>query len=199
MNSNFEYSFKIHVDRKEGESHLEAFRRAFIQAMRDMGKSASDIATFEKLAQDLDAGRVKPADDAESGKPVSHFYQDVQGIHIPQLGRQGRAGPLRVSEIIAAVRYLHAVDAVHSSEKCTDADRLLVTLDGLPRLLYALSGVHEDIWSGATIDEAIAAATDYFQTRFKDTDIRAELDRLEDTLNDMVDRLAAMRMTVFGE
>ena len=59
MNSNFEYSFKIHVDRKEGESHLEAFRRAFIQTMRDMGKSASDIATFEKLAQDLDAGRLK--------------------------------------------------------------------------------------------------------------------------------------------
>ena len=59
MNSNFEYSFKIHVDRKEGESHLEAFRRAFVQAMKDMGKSASDIATFEKLAQYLDAGRVK--------------------------------------------------------------------------------------------------------------------------------------------
>ena len=124
---------------------------------------------------------------------------DVYGIHIPQLGRQGRAGPLRVCELIAIVRYLHAVDAVHSSEKSTDADRLLVTLDGLPRLLAALSGVHEDIWAGATIDEAIAAATQYFQTRFKDTDIRAELDRLEDALNDMVDRLAAMRVTVFGE
>ena len=126
-------------------------------------------------------------------------FRDVYGIHIPQLGRQGRAGPLRVSEIIAAVRYLHAVDAVHSSEKCTDADRLLIVLDGLPRLLAALSGVHEDIWAGATIDDAIAAATEYFQTRFKDTDIRAELDRLEDTLNDMVDRLAAMRVAVFGE
>ena len=144
--------------------------------------------------------KTKPAaDDAESGKPVSHLYQDVHGIHIPQLGRQGRAGPLRVSEIIAAVRYLHAVDAVHSSQDTTDADRLLIVLDGLPRLLAALSGVHEDIWAGATIDDAIAAATEYFQTRFKDTDIRAELDRLEDTLNDMVDRLAAMRMTVFGE
>ena len=120
-------------------------------------------------------------------------FRDVYGIHIPQLGRQGRAGPLRVCELIALVRYLHAVDAVHSSDKCTDADRLLVTLDGLPRLLYALSGVHEDIWAGATIDDAIAAATDYFQTRFQDTDIRAELDRLEDTLNDMVDRLAACR------
>ena len=137
---------------------------------------------------------------ARSGRAArAPSYQDVQGIHIPQLGRQGRAGPLRVSEIIAAVRYLHAVDAVHSSEKCTDADRLLIVLDGLPRLLYALSGVHEDIWAGATIDDAIEAATEYFQTRFKDTDIRAELNRLEDTLNDMVDRLAAMRMTVFGE
>ena len=232
MNSNFEYSFKIHVDRKEGESHLEAFRRAFVQAMKDMGKSASDIATFEKLAQDLDAGRVKLDEvDKESRElyetwkrlssvaadkdllGIHHYqeireeseatrapsYQDVHGIHIPQLGRQGRAGPLRVCELIAAVRYLHAVDAVHSSEKCTDADRLLVTLDGLPRLLAALSGVHEDIWAGATIDDAIEAATQYFQTRFKDTDICAELDRLEDTLNDMVDRLAAMRVTVFGE
>ena len=143
--------------------------------------------------------KTKPADGAESGKPVSHFYQDVHGIHIPQLGRQGRAGPLRVCELIALVRYLHAVDAVHSSDKCTDADRLLIVLDGLPRLLAALSGVHENIWAGATIDDAIAAATQYFQTRFKDTDIRAELDRLEDTLNDMVDRLAAMRVTVFGE
>ena len=167
-------------------------------------------------------------------KPTAPSYQDVQGIHIPQLGRQGRAGPLRVCELIALVRYLHAVDAVHSSDKCTarrmaaqsraqppvggqrvtdapcaaganvggccsDADRLLIVLDGLPRLLAALSGVHEDIWAGATIDDAIAAATQYFQTRFKDTDIRAELNRLEDTLNDMVDRLAAMRVTVFGE
>ena len=132
-------------------------------------------------------------------KPTLHSYQDVHGIHIPQLGRQGRAGPLRVSEIIAAVRYLHAVDAVHSSDDTTDADRLLIVLDGLPHLLAALSGVHEDIWAGATIDDAIEAATQYFQTRFKDTDICAELDRLEDTLNDMVDRLAAMRMTVFGE
>ncbi|MBO4329803.1 MAG: hypothetical protein J5820_04130 [Rhodocyclaceae bacterium] len=83
--------------------------------------------------------------------------------------------------------------------RAEEADRLLAVLDGLPRLLAALSGVHEDIWAGATIDDAIEAATEYFQTRFKDTDIRAELDRLEDTLNDMVDRLAAMRMTVFGE
>ncbi|MBR4736444.1 MAG: hypothetical protein IK051_02125 [Rhodocyclaceae bacterium] len=131
---------------------------------------------------------------ARSGRAArAPGYQDVHGIHIPQLGTQGRAGPLRVSEIIAAVRYLHAVDAVHSSEKCTDADRLLIVLDGLPRLLAALSGVHEYIWDGATIDDAIEAATQYFQTRFKDTDICAELDRLEDTLNDMVDRLAACR------
>lgn len=126
-------------------------------------------------------------------------FRDVYGIHLPQICAQGRAGPLRVSEIIAAVRYLHAVDAVHSSDDTTDADRLLIVLDGLPRLLAALSGVHEYIWAGATIDDAIDAATQYFQTRFKDTDIRAELDRLEDTLNDMVDRLAAMRVTVFGE
>ena len=166
-----------------------------------------------------------------AGAPKRDF-RDVYGIHLPQICAQGRAGPLRVSEIIAAVRYLHAVsvpptfapaagasvthcppeggtrpplgghaagDAVHSSDDTTDADRLLIVLDGLPRLLSALSGVHEYIWAGATIDDAIAAATQYFQTRFKDTDIRAELNRLEDTLNDMVDRLAAMRVTVFGE
>ena len=135
----------------------------------------------------------------EEGAQPKRNFRDVYGIHLPQICAQGRAGPLRVSEIIAAVRYLHAVDAVHSSDETTDADRLLIVLDGLPRLLAALSGVHEDIWAGATIDDAIEAATQYFQTRFKDTDIRAELDRLEDTLNDMVDRLAAMRVTVFGE
>ena len=37
---------------------------------------------------------------------------DIYGIHIKPLGRQGRAGPLRVCELIALVRYLHAVDAV---------------------------------------------------------------------------------------
>lgn len=114
--------------------------------------------------------------------------RDVYGIHIPQLGRQGRAGPLRVCELIALVRYLHAVDAVHSSEKCTDADRLLVTLDGLPRLLAALSGVHEYIWAGATIDDAIAAATQYFQTRFKGTDIRAELAAADDALHALLEQ-----------
>lgn len=45
-----ETKIQVLVDTKEGQSQLEAFRRAFIQAMRDMGKSASDIATFEKLA-----------------------------------------------------------------------------------------------------------------------------------------------------
>ena len=136
---------------------------------------------------------------ARAASAPKRDFRDVYGIHLPQICAQGRAGPLRVSEIIAAVRYLHAVDAVQSSDDTTDADRLLIVLDGLPRLLAALSGVHEYIWAGATIDDAIAAATQYFQTRFQDTDIRAELDRLEDTLNDMVDRLAAMRVTVFGE
>ena len=121
-------------------------------------------------------------------KPTAPSYQDVHGIHIPQLGRQGRAGPLRVSEIIAAVRYLHAVDAVHSSEKCTDADRLLVTIDGLPRLLYALSGVHEDIWSGATIEEAIEAASDYLRARFADVDLAGELAAADDALHALLEQ-----------
>ncbi|MBR4738119.1 MAG: hypothetical protein IK051_10710 [Rhodocyclaceae bacterium] len=134
--------------------------------------------------------KTKPAaDDAESGKPVSHLYQDVHGNHIPQQGRQGPAGPLRVCELIALVRYLHAVDAVHSSDKCTDADRLLIVLDGLPRLLYALSGVHEDIWSGATIEEAIEAASDYLRARFADVDLAGELAAADDALHALLEQV----------
>ena len=113
---------------------------------------------------------------------------DIYGIHIKPLGRQGRAGPLRVCELIALVRYLHAVDAVHSSEKCTDADRLLVTLDGLPRLLYALSGVHEDIWAGATVEEAIEAASDYLRARFADVDLAGELAAADDALHALLEQ-----------
>ena len=124
-------------------------------------------------------------------------FRDVYGIHIPQLGRQGRSGPLRVFELIALVRYLHAVDAVHSSEKCTDADRLLVTLDGLPRLLYALSGVHEDIWAGATIEEAIEAASDYLRARFADTDLAGELAAADDALHALLEQARQWSEGVF--
>ena len=125
---------------------------------------------------------------ARAASAPKRDFRDVYGIHIPQLCTQGRAGPLRVSEIIAAVRYLHAVDAVHSSEKCTDADRLLITLDGLPRLLYALSGVHDDIWAGATIEEAIAAASDYLRARFADVDLAGELAAADDALHALLEQ-----------
>lgn len=125
---------------------------------------------------------------------INKIHPERLTIHEPYRAYNTMA---RVCEALEA-EYGLQIDN-HEARKCTDADRLLIVLDGLPRLLAALSGVHEYIWAGATIDDAIAAATQYFQTRFKDTDIRAELDRLEDTLNDMVDRLAAMRVTVFGE
>jgi TP901 family phage tail tape measure protein len=58
MAKDLEASIKISVDKREGESNLQAFTRAFNQSMRDAGKSAEEIQAFHKLALDIEAGRV---------------------------------------------------------------------------------------------------------------------------------------------
>lgn len=57
--ANLETSIRIRIDKKEGETHLAAFRQAFDEAMRGMGKSAAEIDAFGQLAADIEAGKVK--------------------------------------------------------------------------------------------------------------------------------------------
>ena len=82
--------------------------------------------------------------------------------------------------------------------RAEEADRLLAVLDGLPRLLAALSGVHEDIWSGATIEEAIEAASDYLRARFADVDLAGELAAADDALHALLEQARQWSEGAFG-
>ncbi|MBN2855905.1 MAG: phage tail tape measure protein [Halothiobacillaceae bacterium] len=66
MSQNLELSLKINVDQKEGESNLQAFTRAFNQAMKAAGKSADEVKSFYALNEQIKAGKasVESLDDS---------------------------------------------------------------------------------------------------------------------------------------
>ena len=64
MSKDLNLALKISVDKKEGESNLSAFNRAFKDAMAEIGKSAEEIDAFEELNKDLAKG-VKQVDELD--------------------------------------------------------------------------------------------------------------------------------------
>src|SRR5690606_18678184 len=56
MSKDLNLALKISVDKKEGESNLSAFNRAFKDAMAEIGKSAEEIDAFDQLNKDLAKG-----------------------------------------------------------------------------------------------------------------------------------------------
>ena len=57
MSKDLELSLKLQVDKKEGESNLSAFRRAFKGAMEDIGKSSAEVDEFGQLVSDIKLGK----------------------------------------------------------------------------------------------------------------------------------------------
>ncbi|PHS66371.1 MAG: phage tail tape measure protein [Thalassobium sp.] len=64
MSKDLNLALKISVDKKEGESNLSAFNRAFKDAMAEIGKSAEEIDAFDELNKDLAKG-VKQVDELD--------------------------------------------------------------------------------------------------------------------------------------
>ena len=59
MTKNLELSLAINVDKKEGESNLNAFQRAFKDALRNIGKSADETQALKKTFDDIARGKVQ--------------------------------------------------------------------------------------------------------------------------------------------
>ena len=79
MTNDLKLKLTLSVDKKEGETNLQAFNRAFDSAMTDIGKSADDIDAFKQLSQDLIDGKEKVEDlDEEAQQLFDTFKQGAQ-------------------------------------------------------------------------------------------------------------------------
>jgi TP901 family phage tail tape measure protein len=59
MNKDLQIALKINVDKKDGETNLNAFNRAFESALINLGKTSDDIDAFNKLNADIAEGKIK--------------------------------------------------------------------------------------------------------------------------------------------
>lgn len=57
MSKDLNVALTLSVDKKEGESNLVAFNRAFDKAMKDIGKNAADIQGFRQLTKEIAEGK----------------------------------------------------------------------------------------------------------------------------------------------
>lgn len=79
MSNNLEFALKLSVDKKVGESNVNAFRRAFKEAMLDIGKTAADVDAFSALVADINRGK-KSIDelDAETKQLYRTYREGAQ-------------------------------------------------------------------------------------------------------------------------
>ena len=79
MTDNLNVALKLSVDKKEGESNLQAFNRSFDTAMKGINKSGDDVDTFKNLAKDINQGKVKVESlDAETQQLYKTYKEGAQ-------------------------------------------------------------------------------------------------------------------------
>ncbi|WP_428243010.1 phage tail tape measure protein [Gynuella sp.] len=79
MTKDLNFSLTLSVDKKDGESNLQAFNRTFKAAMQDIGKSAEDIDAFSGLVADLVQGKRSVEElDAETRQLYNTYKEGAQ-------------------------------------------------------------------------------------------------------------------------
>tara|TARA_B110000211_G_scaffold15953_1_gene16696 strand:+ start:22816 stop:26613 length:3798 start_codon:yes stop_codon:yes gene_type:complete len=79
MTDNLNVALKLSVDKKEGESNLQAFNRSFDSAMTGINKSGADVDAFRKIATDINEGKVSVEDlDAETQQLYKTYKEGAQ-------------------------------------------------------------------------------------------------------------------------
>jgi len=79
MSKDLELALKIKVDKKDGETNLTAFNRAFKSAMSDIGKSSDDVDAFGRLIVDLKTGKKAVEElDAETKQLYDTYSKGAQ-------------------------------------------------------------------------------------------------------------------------
>lgn len=79
MTDNLNVALKLSVDKKEGESNLQAFNRSFDSAMTGINKSGADVDAFRKIATDINEGKVSVEDlDTETQQLYKTYKEGAQ-------------------------------------------------------------------------------------------------------------------------
>ena len=79
MTDNLNVALKLSVDKKEGESNLQAFNRSFDSAMTGINRSGADVDAFRKIATDINEGKVSVEDlDTETQQLYKTYKEGAQ-------------------------------------------------------------------------------------------------------------------------
>lgn len=139
MTNDLKLKLTLSVDKKEGETNLQAFNRAFDQAMTGIGKSADDIDAFRKLSKDLTEGKAQVEDLDEEAQQLFDTFkkgaeqaadQDILDINYLDEAQQ------EIDETIEAYKEL-ANAADKWQEQLKDSDDI-----------KALEGLNKDLDEG---------------------------------------------------
>lgn len=146
----FDVAIRVNFERKEGESELVAYTRAFDAAMRQIGKSAADIDAFHKLAADVEAGKVRLSELSAENVELLRIWREMsqEAANKDLLGLRAHQ---EIQEEIDATRA--AYERLQASGKLTSAElaqAALKTEERIRELKGQTNGWAEAIWKAKT-------------------------------------------------
>ena len=115
----FNVAVRVNFERKEGESELAAYTRAFDAAMRQIGKSAQEVDVFHKLAADVEAGKVSLSELSAENVELLRIWREMsqEAADKDLLGLRAHQ---EIQEEIDATREAYA--RLQASGKLTEAE-----------------------------------------------------------------------------
>lgn len=84
MAKDLKFSLQIDVDKKDGESNLKSFERAFDDALKNIGKSADDVDALRAVFDDIDAGKLKVDELDKATQELYETYREGSALAASQ-------------------------------------------------------------------------------------------------------------------
>lgn len=200
MSKDLELSLKLQVDKKEGESNLSAFRRAFKGAMEDIGKSSEEVDEFGQLVADIQLGK-KAVDELDN--ETQQLYNTYKKGAQLSADRDilGIRAHTEIQNEIKATR--EAYDRLKASGELTHeelAQAALKTEDRIRELKHQTNGWTDSLQDAAgsiaglaVSAQGIAVASGYaieFETAM--ADVRKAVDGTDEQIEGLEQRLKDM-------
>lgn len=119
MTSPLELKLKLSVDKRDGESNLQAFRRSWTEMMVSLGKSGNEVRAFANLVAQIDEGKASVIGLDEETRKLVELYRESRQVAADRdfLGLSSHAA---VREEIYKVR--EAYERLAKSGKLTSAE-----------------------------------------------------------------------------
>ena len=173
----FNVAVRVNFERKEGESELAAYTRAFDAAMRQIGKSAQEVDVFHKLAADVEAGKVSLSELSAENVELLRIWRemsqeaadkDLLGLRAHQeiqeeidatreaYARLQASGKLTEAELAQAA--LRTEERVRELEKSTNgwADAMFKAKASVAGAAGAFAGMVKVVGAAANFESAMA-------------------------------------------